>query len=212
MAGPQGRTRNNNNGRSRGPGVSGDPRAHQHARRSAAGDASPRAGHLFRPDGGINRQPAARSLQIVRYQGPFLHPHRQWPRRLGIGLEQCAVARRQGAGAGKRPLRHRLGQRRGRDGGRGRGAQGRLAALDTTCGSRSAAAARHGSSDQGDPCGAGRHRVGRLQRYRGDRQGDQGHRSSGAVHGGCGGFARLHAVRNWTNGASTSPCPARKRG
>ena len=49
---------------------------------------------------------------------------------------------------------------------------------------------------QGDPGGAGRYRLGRLQRHRSDRQGDQGCRPSGAVHGRRGGFARLHAVRD----------------
>ena len=44
--------------------------------------------------------------------------------------------------------------------------------------------------------GAGRYRLGRLQRHRGDRQGDQGRGPSGAVHGRCGGVARLHAVRD----------------
>ena len=43
------------NDRSRGPGISGHPRAHHHARRSAAGDASPGARHLFQRDGGADR-------------------------------------------------------------------------------------------------------------------------------------------------------------
>src|ERR1051325_6501243 len=63
-------------------------------------------------------------------------------------------------------------------------------------GGRSPAAARQGPHHQGDPRRAGRHRVRRLQRYRGDRQGDQGCQSSGAVHGRCGGFIGLHAIRD----------------
>ena len=50
--------------------------------------------------------------------------------------------------------------------------------------------------DQGHPGGADRYRLGRGQRHRGDRQGDQGRGPSGAVHGRCGGFAGLHAVRD----------------
>src|SRR5665213_2118629 len=45
----------------------------------------------------------------------------------GSGAQQCVVARRQDPGAGKRPVRDRLGQRRRLDGRRSRGAQGRLA-------------------------------------------------------------------------------------
>src|ERR1700710_1647099 len=48
----------------------------------------------------------------------------------------------------------------GGEGRRVRGAEGRLPALDTPNGSRSAAAPRYGSSNQGDPCSAGRHRIG----------------------------------------------------
>ena len=56
--------------------------------------------------------------------------------------QQRAVARRQGAGAGERPLRDRLGQCRRRDGRRGRGAEGRLAPRDPARRSRGAAASR----------------------------------------------------------------------
>ena len=75
----------------------------------------------------LTDEPAPRSVEIVRHQGPLLHLHRQRPWRVGSGAVQRAVARRQGAGAGKRPLRDRLGQCGGRDGRRGRGAEGRLA-------------------------------------------------------------------------------------
>ena len=51
------------------PGISGDPRAHHHARRSAAGDASPGARYLFRPDGGADRQPAARPRRLFATKG-----------------------------------------------------------------------------------------------------------------------------------------------
>ena len=135
--------------------------------------------------------------QAVRHQGPLLHLHRQRPRRLGSRALQRAVARRQDPGAGKRPVRDRLGQRRGGDGRRGRGAEGRLAPRDPPRRGRSAAARRTRITRikailavQVDTA------SGAYQRHRGDRQGDQGGRPSGAVHGRCGGLARLHAVRD----------------
>ena len=156
------RNKEQENDRSRGPGVSGDPRAHHHARRSAAGDASSGAGHLFRRDDRHDRQPAARSLEIVCHQGPLLHLYRQRPRRVGSHADQRAVARRQDPGAGKRPVRDRLGPGRRRHGRRGRGAEGRLAPRHPPGRSRGTAAAGQGPHHQGDPRGAGRYRLGRL--------------------------------------------------
>ena len=54
--------------------------------------------------------PAARSVKAVCHDQPLLHLYRQRPRRLGSGAQQRAVARRQDPGAGKRPVRDRLGQ------------------------------------------------------------------------------------------------------
>ena len=204
--------RKTNNDRSRGPGISGHPGTHHHARRSAAGDASSGARHLFRSDDRTDRQPArAISSKLFATKGNsyiyIANGHGAWE----AALVQRAVARRQGAGAGERPLCDRLGQCRGGDGRRGRSAEGRLAPRDPPRRSRSAAAAGQGSRHQGHPRGAGRYRLRRIQRHRGDRQGDQGGRSSGAVHGRRGGLARLHAVRDGRTGASTSRCPARRR-
>ena len=47
--------------------------------------------------------------KVFRTAGPRLHLRGQWPRRLGGGAEQCAVARRHGARAGERSLRGGLG-------------------------------------------------------------------------------------------------------
>src|ERR1700722_1748410 len=79
------------NDRSRGPGISGPPWAHHHARRSFAGDASSGDRHLFRRDARDDRQPAARSVKTVRNQGPVLHLYRQRPWRLGRRAVQRAV-------------------------------------------------------------------------------------------------------------------------
>ena len=110
----------------------------------------------------IDRQPARRSLETVRDQGPILHLHRQRPWRMGSDALQRAVARRQAAGAGERTLCDRLGSGRGRDGRRGRGAQGRLAPRDPARRGRGAAEAGQGSQHQGDRGGAGRYGLGRL--------------------------------------------------
>ena len=187
---------NNNNGRSRRPGIPGDPRAHQHARRGAAGDASSGAGHLFRSNDRSDPRPAARSLQIVRHQRKLLYLHRQRPWRVGSNAQQRAVARRQGSGAGERPFCNRVGSSRRRHGRGGRSAEGRLAPCHSPGRSRGPPATGQASRDQGDSGRAGRYGLGRLQRHRSDRQGDQGLRSSGAVHGRCRGFARLHALRD----------------
>ena len=53
---------------------------------------------------------------------------------------------------------------------------------------RSPTAAGQGPHHQGDPRGAGRYRLGRLQRHRSHRQGDQISGPPGAVHGGYGGL------------------------
>ena len=113
---------------------------------------------MVRTDG----QPAARPRQTVRDQGPLLHLYRQRSWRLGGRAQQRAVARRQGAGAGKRPLRDRLGQCRGGNGRGRRSAEGRLASRGPARGSRGAAAPGQGSCDQGDPRSAGRYRLRRL--------------------------------------------------
>ena len=108
--------------------------------------------------------------QDLPHRGPHLHLHRQRPRRLGGGAHQCAVARRQGAGAGKRALRARLGRggedarRRGRDAARRFPPRGRAG------GGRGAAQRDDRGRDQGDAGGADRHRLRRRQRHRGDRR------------------------------------------
>src|SRR4051794_36342993 len=53
-------TRNKKNDRSRGPGISGHPRTHHHARRSAAGDAPAGTRYLFQGDAGPDPRPARR--------------------------------------------------------------------------------------------------------------------------------------------------------
>ena len=150
-------------------------------------------------------------VKTVRHQGPLLHLHRQRPWRLGSDAQQRAVARRQGAGAGKRPVRDRLGQCRGRHGRRGRSAEGRLAPRDPPRRSRSPAAAGQGPQDQGDPRGAGRYRLGRLSTTskRSARRSRRRaiRRCSWSMR-----WPRSAACRSrWTPGASTSRCPARRR-
>ena len=159
-----------------------------------------------------DRQPDARSVKIVRHQGQILHLHRQRPWRLGSRALQRAVARRQGAGAGKRPVCRRLGQR----GGRAMGAEVEVLKGDwrravRPSRGRSPPAPGQGPQDQGDPGGAGRYRLRRLQRHRGDRQGDQAPRAiprcSWSIR-----WLRSAACRSrWTAGASMSRCPARRR-
>ena len=79
---------------------------------------------------------------LFRTAGPHLHLRRQRPRRLGGGAHQRALARRDRAGAGERPLRARLGRDGQDDGRRGRGAEGRLAPRRRSGGaSRSASSA-----------------------------------------------------------------------
>ena len=162
-------------------------------------------------DGGADRQPAARSRQAVRHQGQLLHLHRQRPWRLGSRAQQRAVARRQGAGAGERPLRDRLGQCRRRDGRRGRGAEGRLAPRGAARGGRGAPAPRQGAhaSRRSSWCRSIPPRASSTTSRRSAR------RSRPPAIRRCTWSTlspRSAACRSrWTTGASTSRCPARRR-
>ena len=199
------------NDRSCGPGISGHPGTHQHARRGAARDASPGARHLFRADDQSDRQPDRRSRQIVRDQGQDLHLHRQRSWRMGGGALQRAVARRQGAGAGERPLRDRLGRRGARDGRRGRGAEGRLAPRDPARARsrRGCAPTRTTRSRRSSPCRSTRRPAPTTTSRRSARRSRPPAipRCSWSIR-----WRRSAACRSrWTNGASMSRCPARRR-
>ncbi len=126
-------------------------------------------------------------------------------------LKQCAVARRQGAGAGKRPVRDRLGQCRGRDGRRRRSAEGRLAP-------------RHPPRRGRGPSAAGQ---GRTRSRRSSRCRSIPPRAPTTTSKPSARRSRRQAIRHcswstpsprsaacrfrWTRGASTSRCPARRR-
>ena len=189
--------RNSNNDRSRRPGISGDPRAHHNARRSAAGDASSGARHLFRPDGGADRQPAARSRPAVCHQGQFLHLHRQWPWRLGSHASAtcCRAATR--CWCWKAAALRRLGQRCSRDGRRCRGAEGRLAPRGAAGRGRGAAAPGQGShaSRRSWWCRSTPPRA-PVNDIEAIGKAIRASRPSRAVHGRHRGLARLHAVRD----------------
>ena len=159
-----------------------------------------------------DRRPArAISSKLFATKGKILHLHRQRPRRLGSGALQRAVARRQGAGAGERPLRDRLGQCREADGRRGRGAQGRLAPRGAAGRSRGAAARGQDARDQGHP-GRRRSTPPRAWTTTSRRSARRSRppairRSTWSIRS-----PRSAACRSrWTNGASTSRCPARRR-
>ena len=131
-----------------------------------------------------------------RTAGPLLHLRGERPRRLGSRAHQCALARRQGAGAGKRPLRDRLGRGREDARRRGRGAAGRHPPRGAARGGRGAA--------EGGPRRASRPILvaqidtasGVRQRHQGDRRGDARGGPRRAADGRCGRLARLHAVRD----------------
>ena len=92
------------------PRIPGDPRADRHPGSGARRHAAAGGRHLFGSAGRADQLAARRPFENLRHRRALLHLHRQRPRRLGSGAHQCADARRQGAGAGKRPLRARLGR------------------------------------------------------------------------------------------------------
>ena len=164
----------------------------------AAGDASSCPRHLFRRDAGAERQPDASISQHCL-------PPRGAPTSIsptshifGKGRSSNVLSR------GDKILvlesgRFAIGweQGRGLDGRRGRGAPGRLAPRGAPGRGRARLRRGQGPQHQGDPGGAGRYRLRRRQRHRGHRQGDQGRRSSGAVHGQLPiASLGLHAVRD----------------
>ena len=133
--------------------------------------------------------------------------HGAWEAR----AQQRAVARRQGAGAGKRPLRDRLGQCRGRDGRRRRGAEGRLAPRHPPRRGRGAPAAGQGrtASRRSSRCRSIPPRAPTTTSKRSARRSRPPaiRRCSWSMPS-----PRSAACRSrWTPGASTSRCPARRR-
>ena len=177
--------------------------------RRAAGDASPGDGHLFQGDGAAHGRPAARSVQTFnRKANPRIYianGHGAWE----AVINNASSARREGAGAAKRPLRGRLGQRGGRDGRRRRSPQGRLAPCGPARRGRSAPQAGTGT--------AGSRRSWRFRstppRAPSTTSRPSARRSATRRCFWSTWWLRSVACRSrWTPQASTLPCPARRRG
>ena len=206
-------SRNSNNVRSRGPGISGHPGTHHHARRGAAGDASPGARHLFGADVRSDRQPAARSRQSC--SPPRARPTSTSPTATAPGRPRsptcCRAATRcwcwradasRSAGVRPRPLHGR----------RGRGAEGRLAPRGAAR-ARSRRGWRATRTTASRPFWWRRSTPPRASSTTSRRSARRSRpraipRSTWSTP-----WPRSAACRSrWTTGASTSRCPARRRG